>query len=520
MVESQRGSVGEMKPDQGHDEAGGVHPGGTPYPHECLQLRIPELLVHVAIDRVARGAPFGQRGGERPLHRHADAPVYSHPAQDPGIEKLPPAAPHLPDSVIGLPPIGGHPIHQGGDSSPEIVAGGLLVLVVEVDGIEQLAIDVELQLVRGGVTDPHRARAAVALQVIERPLGDLTPPGDGVQRLERLRVGGLEASGQPPDERAGLLGHPEAGQGVQREGGVPDPGESVIPVAHSTDGLGQAEGRRGHDRSAPAGVEQLERERGPMDLVSPPAGVGGQSHPVAPEVHGRLERFLHVVVEVGRVLRLAVLLLQDERGGLPGPQREDAHRVGAIRVERDGGREPQHRSVGAIEHRPIPVQHDRVGGAGVVEAGGASHLVLDLTSHRLHPPHQSAGVLLGMDRHEVGDLHHTLGGEEPGEQHVGVGQVELLVPRLVESGDDLEASSCVGVEQAGEDRGGVEVWKAEEIHGPVQRNQRGRLEIPDDGVRLDRGVSPVFAPGHCCDTAITSLMPSPPLARWQNCAIG
>jgi len=37
--------------------------------------------------------------------------------------------------------------------------------------IHQLAIDVELQLRRGGVADAHRTRAAIALQVVERFLG-------------------------------------------------------------------------------------------------------------------------------------------------------------------------------------------------------------------------------------------------------------------------------------------------------------------------------------------------------------
>ena len=41
------------------------------------------------------------------------------------------------------------------------------VLVAQVDGVHQLAVDVELQLGRSPVADPHRRRAQLALQVRE-----------------------------------------------------------------------------------------------------------------------------------------------------------------------------------------------------------------------------------------------------------------------------------------------------------------------------------------------------------------
>ena len=72
----------------------------------------------------------------------------------------------------------------------------------------------------------------------------------------------------------------------------------------------------------------------------------------------------------------------------------------------------------------------------------------DLAADRLRPPHEvvrDAGVL---HRHEVGHLGDAVVGQEPGEQHVGVGQVELLVRRVVELRRDLEAAAAIGVERA------------------------------------------------------------------------
>ena len=41
------------------------------------------------------------------------------------------------------------------------------MLVVEVDGVHELAVDIELQLVVGAVPEPDGARAAVAVEVIQ-----------------------------------------------------------------------------------------------------------------------------------------------------------------------------------------------------------------------------------------------------------------------------------------------------------------------------------------------------------------
>ena len=52
--------------------------------------------------------------------------------------------------------------------------GGLQAAGVDLgDGVDGLAVDVELQLVGRAVADPHRTRAAPALEVVEGLLGQV-----------------------------------------------------------------------------------------------------------------------------------------------------------------------------------------------------------------------------------------------------------------------------------------------------------------------------------------------------------
>ena len=138
----------------------------------------------------------------------------------------------------------------------------------------------------------------------------------------------------------------------------------------------------------------------------------------------------------------------------------------------------------------------------VVEPRRAADLEADLPADGLHPSHDTTGMSRRVDRHEVRDLGHALIAEEPGQEQIGVGQVELLVSRLLELGTDAEYPPALRVEQGGEHRRRVEVRQAEKVDRAVQTHQRRRLEVADDRVRLDRWVAPVRPP-HAGFTAIT-----------------
>src|SRR3989454_3520136 len=97
--------------------------------------------------------------------------VDRHPAHHPRVEELLPSAAHLPDALVRLAPVGADPVDQPDDVRPGVVPDGRAVLVVQVDGVHQLAVDVELEVVEGGVADTDRTRAHVALEVGQGLLG-------------------------------------------------------------------------------------------------------------------------------------------------------------------------------------------------------------------------------------------------------------------------------------------------------------------------------------------------------------
>src|SRR5450756_2726007 len=96
-----------------------------------------------------------------------------------------------------------------------------------------------------------RDSAVVALQVVERLLGDAIAAVDGVHDHHvALFRGGLAALLQPVHEARGLLEEPEPHEAVDGERGVPQPGVAVVPVPGAAGLLRERGGRR---RSTPGG---------------------------------------------------------------------------------------------------------------------------------------------------------------------------------------------------------------------------------------------------------------------------
>ena len=79
-------------------------------------------------------------------------------------------AARLPDALVGLPPDLRGALHLVGEHRPQALGDVVALLGVQVDRVEHRAEDVVLALVVGAVADAHRARAFVALEVLERRL--------------------------------------------------------------------------------------------------------------------------------------------------------------------------------------------------------------------------------------------------------------------------------------------------------------------------------------------------------------
>jgi hypothetical protein len=120
---------------------------------------------------------------------------------------LAPAA-RLPDPLVRPVPVVAHPLDDPDDVLPGLVGDGRPVLVVEVDGVDQLAVDVELELMSGPVADPDGRGPPVSLEMVERLLRQLRAAVDAVHDLKRPAIVDAsvpEAIGEPAHERLRLL---------------------------------------------------------------------------------------------------------------------------------------------------------------------------------------------------------------------------------------------------------------------------------------------------------------------------
>jgi hypothetical protein len=90
---------------------------------------------------------------------------------------------------------------------------------------------------------------------------------------------------------------------------------------------------------------------------------------------------------------------------------------------------------------------------------------------------------LSEDGHEIHDLGHSLRGEEPGEQHVGVRQIQLVTVGVLHRAQ-IEASAPLVVEDGAENARRVEGRQTQPVYRPVSPDERRCVKIPHDPMVL------------------------------------
>jgi hypothetical protein len=83
-----------------------------------------------------------------------------------------------------------------------------------------------------------------------------------------------------------------------------------------------------------------------------------------------------------------------------------------------------------------------VGGATIVEPGGAFHAEFDTAADDLDAAYQVVVMAKVLDRHEIGDLGHAFASQETGEQNVRVGEIGLFMLTGSMTRILLEKTSC------------------------------------------------------------------------------
>ena len=159
--------------------------------------------------------------------------------------------------MVGLVPDLGQVIENGAFEVPGAVVELQLLHPRLMEGVDQFAVDVELQLGVRGIADPNRLRALIAAQPVGLPFEKTALAHDPVHDLHVGRRARHRAQ-QPVVPGRGFAGVAGIHQGEQREGGVAQPAEAVVPISGTAELLRQRRGRGRNDaagridRSAPS----------------------------------------------------------------------------------------------------------------------------------------------------------------------------------------------------------------------------------------------------------------------------
>jgi hypothetical protein len=128
----------------------------------------------------------------------------------------------------------------------------------------------------------------------------------------------------------------------------------------------------------------------------------------------------------------------------------------------------------------------------VVERRVAGELERDRAPDRAGLPDQEIARLAGGPRlrdHEVDDLADRVLALEPGEQDVGIGEVELLRLGVAGTGRDGEVAALVLIQEGTEQARGVEARRAVPVDRAVGADEGDRAQVAHDAVLFDREVA-------------------------------
>ncbi len=373
--------------------------------------------------------------------------------------------------------------------------------MIEPRGVEEVTVDVELELLHGGVADAHWPRTAVAIEVPELDLGEEPLASDAVHDLQVLgppRGGALH----PAHERVRFLGVAKGEQGVEVERRVPQPRVAVVPVSHPAHILGQGGRGGGHDGSCGRVGERLEHQGTAHHLIAIGPLVGATCRPVDPETTRDVDAGPHLIpVDAVDVELVGQGVGEGDEGlvacaqvGLPGAA-ANLH-LG----DRQFGLE--HQGVGpAVDDRDVAAQLEARDGEPVVEAGSELDVDADTPSLAADQSQQlvvgvgSGGV--GCPRppshgHAIDHDQHAVVGFEASLEDVGAGAV-ATGHRVAADGSDAEVPAAIPVEEAGEHRAGVEAVEAAPVDRAVPGDEGGGVAVADEGVVADGRVGGGFS---------------------------
>jgi hypothetical protein len=182
---------------------------------------------------------------------------------------------------------------------------------------------------------------------------------------------------------------------------------------------------------------------------------------------------------------------EDEGRRLPRADLDARADVATVDDPERAARRPAELQLGRGEDRPVLGERDLVAGARIINARRDIDDQAHPTAHRDDPADQPLAVrrLTGVrGRHEVLDLSHAVGGQQPRAEDVRVGQAELPGAPALALGRDPKQAPAVGVEDRRKHARRVEPRAAAPVDRPIGTDKRDRVQVADQAVLGDRQV--------------------------------
>ena len=194
---------------------------------------------------------------------------------------MPRWAANLPDAVVGLVPHVLEMFEQRLLQLPCVGRRRQVGFARRVQGVHDLAVDVELALRDRSVADAHGPALFVAGQPRHFELGQAPLAGDAVHDVQLLGQAGGSAQ-QPCAPGGRLVAIAGVEERVQRQRRIANPTVAVVPIAWSAQRLGQRRRRRRDDPARRRERQQLQRDQRAPDGVAPFIVVAGEAARLAP----------------------------------------------------------------------------------------------------------------------------------------------------------------------------------------------------------------------------------------------
>ncbi len=230
------GIVGREEADQRDHQQTGVELVGPVVLGERPDRGVEPLVADLVMDLLADLLPPVDRTFPTVFLRRLDGTVDGHPCHDLRVGEVAAGTPNLPDAVIRLAPPVLQKVHQRElelpTGTPRIVGRFRLV-----EGRHDLAVHIQLELPGGGIADADRSRTLVPGQPVHLPFVEPAFTCCAVHDLHLRRIPGRGPQ-QPVPPGHGLLVEATPHEGLEGQGGVPQPAEPVVPVATPTQRLG------------------------------------------------------------------------------------------------------------------------------------------------------------------------------------------------------------------------------------------------------------------------------------------